>query len=81
VLRESVRIEQQNSLDQLVRTMEVQVRESALSIAATATGGDAEGLAQLQEGIVAQLRAVRASGRVALPVKPNDTRLMDFANM
>jgi protein involved in polysaccharide export with SLBB domain len=81
LLRESARIEQQNSLDQLVRTMEVQVRQSALSIAATATGGDAQGLAQLQEGIVAQLRAVRASGRVALPVKPNDKKLTDFPNM
>lgn len=81
LLRESARIEQQNSLDQLVRTMEVQVRQSALSIAASATGGDAQTLAQLQEGIVAQLRAVRASGRVALPIKPNDKKLTDFPNM
>jgi protein involved in polysaccharide export with SLBB domain len=81
LLRESARIEQQNSLDQLVRTMEVQVRQSALSIAASATGGDAQALAQLQEGIVAQLRTVRASGRVALPVKPNDKKFTDFPNM
>lgn len=81
LLRESARIEQQNGLDQLVRTMEVQVRQSALSIAATATGGDAQALAQLQEGIVARLRAVRASGRVALPVRPTDKKLTDFPNM
>jgi protein involved in polysaccharide export with SLBB domain len=81
LLRESARIEQQNSLDQLVHTMEVQVRQSALSIAASAGGGDAQGLAQLQEGIVAQLRAVRASGRVAFPVKPNDKKLADFPDM
>lgn len=81
LLRESARIEQQNSLDQLVRTMEVQVRQSALSLAATASGGDAQALAQLQEGIVSQLRAVRASGRVALPVKPSDRKLNDFPNM
>jgi protein involved in polysaccharide export with SLBB domain len=81
LLRESARIEQQNSLDQLVHTMEVQVRQSALSLAATATGGDAQALAQLQEGIVAQLRAVRASGRVALPIKPADKKLTDFPNM
>jgi protein involved in polysaccharide export with SLBB domain len=80
LLRESARIEQQNSLDQLVHTMEVQIRQSALSIAASSTG-DAQGLAQLQEGIVAQLRAVRASGRVALPIKPNDKKLTDFPNM
>ena len=81
LLRESARIEQQNSLDQLVHTMEVQVRQSTLSIAASSTGGDAQGLAQLQEGIVAQLRAVRASGRVALPIKPSDKKLTDFPNM
>ncbi|MGE5053074.1 MAG: SLBB domain-containing protein [Acidobacteriota bacterium] len=81
LLRESARIEQQNSLDQLVHTMEVQVRQSALSIAATATGGDAQALAQLQEGIVSQLRAVRATGRVALPVKPSDNKITDLPNM
>ena len=81
LLRESARIEQQNSLDQLVRSMEVQVRQSALSIAASSAGGDAQGLAQLQEGIVAQLRAVRATGRVALPVKPSDKTLLDFPDM
>jgi protein involved in polysaccharide export with SLBB domain len=81
LLRESARIEQQNSLDQLVHTMEVQVRQSALSIAASMAGGDAQGLAQLQEGIVSQLRAVRATGRVALPVRPSDKKLSDFPNM
>ena len=81
LMRESARIEQQNSLDQLVNTMEVQVRQSALSIAASAGGGDAQGLAQLQEGIVSQLRAVKASGRVALPVKPSDKNLTDLPDM
>ncbi len=81
LMRESARIEQQNSLDQLVNTMEVQVRQSALSIAASAGGGDAQGLAQLQEGIVSQLRAVKASGRVALPVKPSDRKITDLPDM
>jgi protein involved in polysaccharide export with SLBB domain len=81
LLRESARIEQQNSLDQLVHTMEVQVRQSALSIAASTASGDAQAVAQLQEGIIAQLRAVRATGRVALPVKPSDKKLTDFPDM
>jgi protein involved in polysaccharide export with SLBB domain len=81
LLRESARIEQQNSLDQLVNTMEVQARQSVLSIAASISGGDAQGLAQLQEGILGQLRAARASGRVALPVKPNDKNSTDFPDM
>jgi len=81
LLRESARIEQQNSLDQLVNTMEVQARQSALSIAASVSGGDAQGLAQLQEGILGQLRNARASGRVALPVNPNDKKLTDFPDI
>lgn len=81
LVRESARIEQQNSLDQLVNTMEVQARQSVLSIAASISGGDAQGLAQLQEGILSQLRSTRASGRVALPVKPDDKKLTDFPDM
>lgn len=81
LLRESARIEQQNSLDQLVSTMEVQVRQAALAVAASANGGDAQGLAQLQQGIITQLRTVKATGRVALPVKPADKSVTDFPNM
>lgn len=81
LLRESARKQQQSSLDQLVNTMEVQIRQSALSIAASASGGDAQGLAQLQEGIISQLRTARASGRVALPVKPSDKSPADFPDM
>lgn len=81
LLRESARVEQQNSLDQLVNTMEVQVRQAALSVAATGTGADAQALAQLQQGIISQLRALRATGRVALPVKPADRRVTDFPDM
>jgi protein involved in polysaccharide export with SLBB domain len=80
--RESARIEQQKSLDELVRNMEVQVRQSALSIAASAA--DAGQVAQLQaaqEGIISHLRGVRATGRVSLPVRPSDQKLADFPNM
>ena len=79
--RESARREQQKSLDELVRNMEVQIRQTSLSIAASASGGDAQQLAQLQEGIISQLREVRASGRVALPVKPTDKQLTDFPDI
>jgi protein involved in polysaccharide export with SLBB domain len=79
--RESARIEQQKSLDELVRNMEVQVRETSLAIAASLSGGDAQGLAQLQEGMLSQLRSTRASGRIALPVKPTNKSLTDFPDM
>ncbi len=81
LLRESARIEQQNSIDKLASDMEVQVRQSALAVAASATGGDAQALMQLQQGIVSQLRTARATGRVALPVRPSDRRLTDYPNM
>jgi len=81
LLRESARIEQQNSLDQLVSMMQVQVRQSALSVAASANVGDAQALTQMQQGIIAQLRTLRATGRVALPVKPSDRKLTDFPNI
>jgi protein involved in polysaccharide export with SLBB domain len=82
--RESARMDQQKSLDELARNMEVQVRQSALSVAASASSTDPQQMAQLQaaqEGIVAQLRTARASGRVALPVSPSDKTLSDFPDM
>ena len=82
--RESARMEQQKSLDELVRNMEVQIRQSAMGAASTAQAADVQQLAQVQaaqEGIVAQLRGARATGRVALPVKPKDRSLTDFPDM
>lgn len=82
--RESARVDQQKSLDELARNMEVQVRQSALSVAASSGSTDPQQLAQLQaaqEGIVAELRTARASGRVALPVMPMDKAVNDFPDM
>jgi protein involved in polysaccharide export with SLBB domain len=82
--RESARVDQQKSLDELARDMEAQVRQSALSVAATGGTTDPQQLAQLQaaqEGIVTQLHAARASGRVALPVNPTDKTVGDFPDM
>jgi len=84
LIRESARVQQQKSMDELASTMEVQVRQSAMAAASTAQSADAQQLAQLQaaqEGIIAQLRAARASGRVALTVKPKDKNLTDFPDM
>jgi Capsule biosynthesis GfcC len=79
--RESARREQQKSLDELVRNMEVQIRQATLSIATSASGGDAQQLAQLSQGVVEQLREARASGRIALPVKPTDKQSTDFPDV
>jgi protein involved in polysaccharide export with SLBB domain len=81
LLRESARIEEQKSLDELVRTMEVQIRQSAVSVAASTQAGAAPQLLAAQEGIIGQLHNARASGRVSLPVRPRDKNLTDFPNM
>ena len=79
--RESARVDQQKSLDQLATTMEVQIRQSAVSVAASTSPGELPQLLAAQEAIVAQLRNARANGRVALPVKPRDKSLTDFPDM
>ena len=81
LLRESARIEEQKSLDELIRTMEVQIRQSAVSVAASSQSGEAPQLLAAQEAIIGQLHNARASGRVSLPVRPRDKNLTDFPNM
>ncbi len=79
--RESARVDQQKSLNELARTMEVQIRQSALSVAASSQAGDLPQMLAAQEAIIAQLKNARASGRVALPVGPDDTKLTDFPDI
>jgi protein involved in polysaccharide export with SLBB domain len=61
--------------------MEVQIRQSAVALAASSNPGDLGQMQAAQEAIIGQLRNTRASGRVALPVKPKDKSLTDFPNM
>ena len=79
--RESAREDQQKSLDELARTMEVQIRQSAMSVAASASPGDLPQMLAAQEAIIDQLRSTRASGRVALAVHPTDKSVSDFPNL
>jgi protein involved in polysaccharide export with SLBB domain len=79
--RESARVDQQKSLDELANTMEVQIRQSAVMVAASSNPGDLAQMQAAQEAIIARLRNTRASGRVALPVKPKDRNLTDFPDM
>jgi protein involved in polysaccharide export with SLBB domain len=80
-IRESARVDQQKSLDELARTMDVQIRQSATVLAATANPGDLSQMVAAQQAIVNQLRNVRATGRVALSVKPKDKDVNDFPNL
>jgi protein involved in polysaccharide export with SLBB domain len=79
--RESARADQQKSLNELARSLEVQIRQQAVSVAASAQAGDLPQLMAAQESIITQLRNTRASGRVALPVAPKDKTLNDFPDM
>jgi protein involved in polysaccharide export with SLBB domain len=79
--RESARVDQQKSLNELAHTMELQIRQSALSVAASSNPGDLPQMLAAQEAIITQLRNARASGRVALPVRPKDNNLTDFPDM
>jgi protein involved in polysaccharide export with SLBB domain len=79
--RESARMDQQKSLDELASTMEVQIRQSAVAVAASTNPGDLPQMLAAQEAIISQLKNTRASGRVALPVKPKDKDYTDFPDM
>jgi protein involved in polysaccharide export with SLBB domain len=81
LIRESARIKEQKSLDELARTMEVQIRQSAMSVAASTQSGELPQMLAAQEAILAQLHNARASGRVALPVKPSDQYLTAFPDI
>jgi polysaccharide export outer membrane protein len=61
--------------------LEVQIRQSAASIAATGTAGDVQQMMAVQEGVIQQLRNTRATGRVAMPLKPKDKSVSDLPNM
>ena len=73
--RESARIDQQKSIDELAHTMEIQIRQSAISAAASSQSGDVGQIVTAQEAIIQQLKNARASGRVALPLTPRDKDL------
>lgn len=79
--RESARVDQQKSIDELARSLDVQIRQSATAIAASANPGDVNQIVGAQQAIVNQLRTTRATGRVALAVKPKDKSVTDFPNL
>jgi len=79
--RESARADQQKSIDELARTLDVQIRQSATTVAASANPGDVGQMVAAQQAIVNQLRNTRASGRVALAVRPKDTSIRDFPDL
>jgi protein involved in polysaccharide export with SLBB domain len=79
--RESARVEQQQSIDELTRTMEVELRQASAAAAVRSSSEDAQSLAARQasqEALIAQLRSVKATGRVVLSLKPTASSVDDY---
>jgi protein involved in polysaccharide export with SLBB domain len=72
--RESARLEQQKSIDELARSLEVEMRQASVSAATRGNPEDAQAITArqaAQEAMIAQLRSVKATGRVVLNLKPS----------
>jgi protein involved in polysaccharide export with SLBB domain len=71
--RESARIEQQKSLDELSRSLEVEMRQASVSAATRGNPEDAQMITAqqaAQQALIAQIRSAKATGRVVLDLKP-----------
>jgi protein involved in polysaccharide export with SLBB domain len=80
--RESARIEQQRSIDELTRTLETESRQAAVSAAARgAAGDDSQSLAAsqtAQQALIAQLKNTTVSGRVVLTLSPTANSIDEY---
>lgn len=79
--RDSARQQQQKSLDELTRNLEVEIRQAAVANAARGTTEDAQTAAAqqtAQEALITQLRAARATGRVVLMLPAADNTLAAY---
>jgi protein involved in polysaccharide export with SLBB domain len=79
--RESARLEQQKSIDELARSLEVEMRQASVSASTRANPEDAQGITArqaAQESLIAQLRSVKATGRVVLDLQPNANSIDAF---
>jgi len=72
--RESARVQQQQSIDELANQMDVEVRQVAASAASTSSTPEDAAMAAAQqksgEAMVGRLRNLKATGRVVLDMKP-----------
>ncbi len=77
--RESTRVFQQQRLDEYVQSLELQIQRGALNQAASAVSAQDTAAANAasvnQQGLLAKLHQLRATGRIVLEEKPNSTGL------
>jgi len=75
--RESARVAQQKSIDEMVRELELQIRQSSIALAAHG-GGEGQALAASQEPLVEKMRNLKATGRIVLTLKPTASSIGDY---
>jgi len=78
--RESVRIDQQKGLDQMIEKLEADISRNALAPAGVNPDEVADSRAKLeaQRQLVEKLREIRATGRVVLDLRPDSTAVGDL---
>ncbi len=79
--RESARVQQQKSIDELANEMGVEVHQSSAAAASSATPEDAALAADQQkagEALVARLQNLKATGRVVMNLKPTANSIDDY---
>jgi polysaccharide export outer membrane protein len=78
--RESVRIDQQKGMDQMIEKLEEDISRNALAPAGVNPDEVADNRAKLeaQRQLVEKLREIKATGRVVLDLKPNSTAVGDL---
>ena len=78
--RESVRIEQQKGLDQMIEKLEEDISRNAMAPSGVSPDEVADNRAKLeaQRQLVGKLREVKATGRVVLDLTPNSTGVNDL---
>jgi protein involved in polysaccharide export with SLBB domain len=83
--RESTRVFQQQRLDEYVQSLELQIQRSTLNAAASAVSPQdtaAVSAASVnQQGLLAKLHQLRATGRIVLEVQPDSTGLASIPGL
>jgi protein involved in polysaccharide export with SLBB domain len=78
--RESTRSVQQARIDEYVQSLDMRIQRSNLAIAASAPQSLASGQASEQE-LISRLRQIRATGRIVLEFKPNNSGTNTIPNI
>jgi len=84
--RESTRVVQQTRLDEYVQSLEMQMQRGNLALASSAASS-AQDLASAsaaqsgEQGLLAQLRQLRATGRIVLEMKPGSAGIQDLPSI